>query len=148
MFNSNQRNPRAGFTLVELLVVIAIIGILVSLIFPAMSAVRQAARRTQCSSNLRQIIVAVLTAETSNLTFPAGDDGEGGGFVVELLPYFKQEYFVEVAGKTLQAGETNRGSKPMFLTRETSPLTTKALLARWVPLLPQTVRIIITLTIR
>lgn len=108
MLNRSQRRHRVGFTLVELLVVIAIIGILMGLLFPAVSAVRQAARRSQCSSNLRQIIVAVLTSETSSLVFPAGDNGDGGSFYVELLPFFKQEFLAQLEDSDLASGETYR----------------------------------------
>ena len=89
-------NPR-GFTLVEMLVVIAIIGILIAMLFPALQAVRQAARQTKCSANLRQIILATLNLETNRLKFPAGDNGEGGSFVVQLLPFLKQEFLHERA---------------------------------------------------
>ena len=63
--------PR-GFTLVELLVVIAIIGILVALLLPAIQAAREAARRTQCMNNMRQLGVAQQTYHTAHNGFPAG----------------------------------------------------------------------------
>jgi prepilin-type N-terminal cleavage/methylation domain-containing protein/prepilin-type processing-associated H-X9-DG protein len=63
---------RRGFTLVELLVVIAIIGILVALLLPAIQSAREAARRAQCSNNLKQIALGILNYESSKKEFPPG----------------------------------------------------------------------------
>ncbi len=70
--SSVYRAERRGFTLVELLVVIAIIGILVALLLPAIQAAREAARRTECMNNLRQLSVAALNYESTKNAFPMG----------------------------------------------------------------------------
>ena len=67
-----QGGRKAAFTLVELLVVIAIIGILVALLLPAIQAAREAARRTQCINNVKQIMLAISNHASTSGVFPSG----------------------------------------------------------------------------
>jgi prepilin-type N-terminal cleavage/methylation domain-containing protein len=97
---SGQRcSLQSGFTLVELLVVIAIIGVLVALLLPAVQSARQAARRMSCTSNLRQIGIALHNFHDVNGTFPPGGITNGAccgtqsgpTWTIFILPYMEQQ---------------------------------------------------------
>ncbi len=96
-----QSRRSSGFTLVELLVVIAIIGILIALLLPAVQAAREAARRSQCTNNLKQLALAIHNYADTHKAFPPkkcgtaanqnnGNAGYGSGWM-RLLPFFEQQ---------------------------------------------------------
>lgn len=97
------KRARAGFTLVELLVVIAIIGVLVALLLPAVQAAREAARRTQCSNNMKQQVIALHNCHDTHLYMPqfgyAWPEGSTtlrqSSTFWSILPYLEQKNLFE-----------------------------------------------------
>jgi prepilin-type N-terminal cleavage/methylation domain-containing protein/prepilin-type processing-associated H-X9-DG protein len=118
---------QAAFTLVELLVVIAIIGILIALLLPAVQAAREAARRTQCKNNLKQIALANLSHNSAYKTLPAGgwywqwagDPEMGftlnqpGGWTYNILPFIEEGPLREI-GKGLTGANRWRALADMI----------------------------------
>jgi len=117
-------NPKVrrklAFTLVELLVVIAIIGVLVALLLPAVQAAREAARRTQCVNQLKQMGLAMLNHENAVGEFPTGGTepwhdqgdektlyGKGYGWMVQILPYVENTALQNIS-KGYGAGDKAR----------------------------------------
>ena len=101
MVSPLNRTSSRGFTLVELLVVIAIIGILIGMLLPAVQQVREAARRSQCSNNMKQWSLGILNYESALMKFPFGSKGKSFNlspqatnlrqtWVMHLFPYLEQ----------------------------------------------------------
>lgn len=110
MSHENQQPPqgrrRQGFTLIELLVVIAIIAILVALLLPAVQAVREAARRSQCQDHMHNIVIAVHNYLGANKVVPpSGCYGPGGGgnwsIQARLLPFIEGGNLYNLANLSL-----------------------------------------------
>jgi prepilin-type N-terminal cleavage/methylation domain-containing protein/prepilin-type processing-associated H-X9-DG protein len=132
------RRP-AGFTLVELLVVIAIIGILIALLLPAVQAAREAARRAQCTNNLKQLALGLHNYESSYQSFPPGavylgttnlttstgqicrDGNWGATWVVMVLPFIEQKPLADQYKPGMLARTGNATTANNIVTRTLLP---------------------------
>jgi prepilin-type N-terminal cleavage/methylation domain-containing protein len=115
---ASRAGAHPGFTLVELLVVIAIIGVLVAMLLPAVQAAREAARRSSCSNNLRQIGIGVHNHHDTKKYFPPGTTQDqppfgpaasswGASWMIYLLPFIEQD---ALYGKLVIGGGTGYGN--------------------------------------
>lgn len=120
---------KTGFTLVELLVVIAIIGILISMLLPAVQQVREAARRTQCLNNVRQLALGALNFESAHMHFPTygslhnqarfnryDDDRfptESWSWTYQILPFIEQNNLHDLRD-TLRLDMRYEASVPVY----------------------------------
>jgi prepilin-type N-terminal cleavage/methylation domain-containing protein/prepilin-type processing-associated H-X9-DG protein len=114
MFIRSRNRSTSAFTLIELLVVIAIIGVLIALLLPAVQSAREAARRMQCTNNLKQIGLGMHNYEIAVGTFPIGNaltvlpaqgrtlDDNGWSVPARLFPYMEQAAAFNVANFTIK----------------------------------------------
>jgi len=115
----HRKKTATGFTLVELLVVIAIIGVLIALLLPAVQAAREAARRSQCQNNLRQLALACINYEAARKHYPPASSKLGAhsslrpdwGWLAVTLPFFEQQALYNLIDKNADwYRESNRAA--------------------------------------
>lgn len=143
---------KKAFTLVELLVVIAIIGILIGLLLPAVQAAREAARRMQCTNNLKQLALGAQNFHSSHNEFPCGStplpvwnpiqkyypnwinqqSGNRNGWIIDMLPYIEQQalydYACEAFDKSAKALTTFGNNFPMYAASTVRTTSVEALI--------------------
>jgi prepilin-type N-terminal cleavage/methylation domain-containing protein/prepilin-type processing-associated H-X9-DG protein len=114
---------RRGFTLIELLVVIAIMAVLIALLLPAVQAAREAARRIQCTNNLKQIGLALHNYEGSNNIFPPGRCGYPylWSSLAQMLPYMEGNTLFNTINFAFPS-ETGNAPYPANLTAESAAI--------------------------
>ncbi len=147
---SRSYSPNAGFTLVELLVVIAIIGVLVALLLPAVQAAREAARRSQCQNNLKQIGLGALNHESTHGFYPSGgwtydwgpDPNRGygkkqpSGWTYDLLAFIEQQNLRNLGAGTVIGTPAHRDAMTTLIQ---TPVNTLICPSRSAPKLPLTI---------
>lgn len=126
---------RQGFTLIELLVVIAIIAVLIALLLPAVQQAREAARRTQCRNNLKQLGLALHNYHDSHRVFPPAVQWPGGvfawprtSFYVMLLPYIDQANVYNIYQFRNESGSPTSGGSTITWYFDNSVQATSTLM--------------------